>query len=230
VASRTLEPELMDDPALEAGAHRRALRGLRRLNRLSSSAAIVWGEIADLLREGKPVRVLDLATGGGDVPIALWRRAAKLGLPLHVAGCDVSDVAVDFARGEACRAGADAEFFRLNALTDGIPGGFDVVTCSLFLHHLRDEQCVSLLRRMAAAARRRVVVNDLLRSPLNAALVWLGAHAVTTSRIVHVDAMRSVRAALDLETARKLADEAGLRGAVIRSRPLCRFSLTWSKP
>ncbi len=225
-----LQPELMDDPALDAAAHTKALRGLRRLNRISSSTAIVWREIADLLHEGRPVKVLDLATGGGDVPIALWQKARKTKLPPHISGCDVSDVAVDFARTEANRAGASVEFFTLNALTGEIPSGYDVITCSLFLHHLHDEQCVTLLRRMAGAAKRRVVVNDLLRSPLNAALVWLGAHAVTTSRIVHIDAMRSIRAALDLSEAKSLAEKAGLGNAAVTSRPLCRFVLTWNKP
>ena len=59
---RELQPEAMDDPSLEAGRHRRALRGLSRLNRLSGSVRIVWPSIRALARrEKRRLRILDLA-------------------------------------------------------------------------------------------------------------------------------------------------------------------------
>src|SRR5204863_1578781 len=111
-------------------------------NSMSGSARILWRPVRDLIRShsGPVVRLLDVATGGGDVPIALWRRARGAGLKLEISGGDISPTALEVARHNAQAAGADIKFFRLDVVRDGIAEGFVVLTCSLCLHHLSDEQ------------------------------------------------------------------------------------------
>src|SRR5947207_3208402 len=122
VTRRRLQPEVMDRPDLDAASHHQALRGLQRLNFWSGSAGILWRPIRDLARSlGRPLRVLDLATGAGDVPIGLWRRAARAGLDLQIEGCDVSPRAVAYARQQAERFRADVRFFPLNVCDDDHP-------------------------------------------------------------------------------------------------------------
>jgi hypothetical protein len=83
---------------------------------------------------------------------------------------------------------------------------------------------------MAAAARRAVLVDDLVRSRLGFALVWMGRYLLTSSPVVHVDGPLSVRAALSIGEARDLAERAGLQGCTIRRHWPERFLLTWRKP
>src|SRR5205823_6199381 len=131
LAQRHREPEIMDQPGLDPARHRAALAGLARINRVSGSDRILWGPIARLARQrpGQTLRVLDLATGGGDVPLRLWQRARRAGLAIELAGADVSSTAVALARDRAQTAGAALEFFPLNALQDDLPAGFDVLAC-----------------------------------------------------------------------------------------------------
>ena len=99
---RRLHPELMDQPELDASRHVMALRGLERLNRWSRSAGIIWSEIHRFLPSRKKAfRILDLASGAGDVPIELWKRARGLGHPVEIHGWDKSAVAVEYARHRA---------------------------------------------------------------------------------------------------------------------------------
>src|SRR2546430_11355929 len=56
-------------------------------------------------------------------------------------------------------------------------GVADVVTSALTLHHLEPDGAVASLREMAAAARRAVIVNDLLRTRLAFGLVWLATES-----------------------------------------------------
>ncbi len=238
MSRRDRQPELMDDPDLEPDRHRRALAGLARLNRISGSGRLVWSALRDLVVQGgaAPLRVLDIATGGGDVPLALVRCARRAGVKIEVDGGDVSPTALAAARAAAERSASGrggavpVRFFPLDALRETLPRGYDAVVCSLFLHHLSEESAVQLLAAMAAAARRRVVVNELRRSPVNAALVTAAARLVTRSRIVHVDGLRSVRAAFSPRELRALARRAGLGGAVVKSRFPCRMLLTWDRP
>src|SRR4051812_1092457 len=194
---RQREPEEMDDPTIATERLHGALTGLQRLNFVSNSARIVWRPIRQLARELKPnrLRVLDVATGAGDVPIALWKRAQRSRIGLDICGIDFSPRSVEFARQQAAKIAAPIQFECRNALTDELQTNFDVVMCSLFLHHLSNEDATILLQRMAAAARRMVLVSDLRRGPYGLALAYTASRLLTRCDIVHVDAVKSVRAA-----------------------------------
>lgn len=226
-------PERMDDPALDEAAQVSALRGLQRINWLSRSAAIVWPPIRDLARTmpvgARPLRVLDIATGAGDVPIGLWRRAVRAGWPMEMAGCDLSPGAVRHARQQATRASAPVHFFQLDALRQELPRGYDVLICSLFLHHLDNGEAAELLGKLSVAARHLVLVNDLRRDGLGWLLAWSCPRLLTASPVVHSDAVLSVRAAFTLAEMRELAVRAGLAGATIGPRWPRRFLLCWRK-
>ncbi len=228
VKQRQRLPEIMDQPNLDEARHRHALRGLRRLNRWSASAGILWPALRDLARRSvTPLRVLDVATGGGDLPIRLCQLACRAGLVLEMAGCDISATALDHARMEADRAGAVVDFFRCDVLNEALPRNYDVVISSLFLHHLDEEQAVALLRRAAAAADQAVLINDLRRSTPGVCLAWVASRLLTMSPVVHVDAPRSVRAAFTIAEVRELARRAGLHEALVQRKWPLRFLLAW---
>src|SRR5262249_52402604 len=153
---------------------------------------------------GASLRLLDVATGAGDVPVRLWKRARRAGYGWQVSGCDLSPVAVAYARGRAASAGADVHFFVHDVLGNEPLPPADAVTCSLFLHHLDEAQAVALLRRLAEAAPL-VLVNDLERSLGGLALAHVATRLLTTSEVVHADGPRSVEGAFTAAEARALA-------------------------
>jgi 2-polyprenyl-3-methyl-5-hydroxy-6-metoxy-1,4-benzoquinol methylase len=228
---RHLQAEEMDRPDITESAFAGSLHALERINWLSGSAGILWPAIRDLAREnpGQPLRLLDIASGAGDLPIRLWRRACHAGISLEVHGCDRSAHAVRFARERSQAASADVQFSQIDALNDPYPGQYDIVTSSLFLHHLDHGQAVELMRRMAAAARRLVLVNDLNRSRLGFVLAWLGTRILTRSRVAHVDGPRSVEGAFTPQEALELAQRSGLHGATVARRWPCRYLLKWKR-
>ena len=88
--ARKRVPELMDDPNLDYQSHVQALRGLARLNAASFSPESIWSEIeSDVARLQRPLRVLDVATGGGDIPIAIYQKAKRSGLKIEIVGSDI---------------------------------------------------------------------------------------------------------------------------------------------
>jgi len=228
---RIREPEIMDDPVLDGDHHEAALRGLSRLNYLSGSARTIWPSLAALARQldRQQLRVLDVATGAGDVPVRLWRMARRAGLHLEIHGLDVSPRAVEFAARRAAAEQAAIHFSVLDVLAGSLPGGFDVVACSLFLHHLAEEQAVLLLQAMANATQHLVLVNDLRRSAVGLALTHLAAWTLSGSDVVRVDGPRSVRAAFTVVEAAALARAAGLKGAIVERHWPFRFLLSWER-
>jgi len=229
--SRVCEPEIIDQPGLDIDRHRHALRGLERINAWSGSVRLFWPALRALaLRQApRPVRVLDVGSGGGDVLRKLRRRAARAGLSMVLEGCDRSAAAVTFAQERAAAAGADLRFFAADALQQDLPGDYDAVVCSLFLHHFNDEQAVIVLRRMAAASRDLVLINDLRRCFAGWLLAHTAGRVLTTSPVVHVDGPRSVAAAWTRAEILALAQRAGMAGATYRAYWPCRFLLSWKK-
>ena len=226
---RNRRPEIMDQPDLDEQQHARALEGLATLNVLSRSGRILWAELRSLARrQGTPLRVLDVASGGGDVPLDLAQRAQRQGVRLQIDGCDVSPFAVRFAQQRTAQR-TDVQFFEHDVLRDPLPGGYDAVTCSLFLHHLSEAEAVRLLSALAGAGRL-VLVNDLCRSRTGYVLVWSACRLLTRSRVVHVDGPRSVEAAFTPAELRTLAERSGLSGATVSRRWPQRMLLKWERP
>jgi 2-polyprenyl-3-methyl-5-hydroxy-6-metoxy-1,4-benzoquinol methylase len=225
---RRLQPELMDQPELDSSQHVEALRGLERLNRWSRSARIIWSEIHRILpSRRKKFRILDIASGAGDVPIELWKRAWGLRHPVEIHGWDKSSVAVEHARHRAAQSEAKVEFHVGDALTQPLPGNFDVIISSLFLHHLQESQAIDLLRRMRLAAKQMTLVNDLERCYIGYLVALLASRVLTRSEVVHTDALRSVAGAYTRQEVRVLAHTAGMTRARVVSRWPFRFLLSW---
>lgn len=200
----------MDDPGLEPARHRRALRALRRVNVVSGTTGRIWRVVEpEARRRSRPLRILDVGCGGGDTLVALGRRAAAAGVSLELHGCDRSPLALDEARASAASAGVHVHLHRLDVLEDELPDGFDLVTVTLFLHHLDRAQAVRLLERLGRVAPGGIV-QDLVRSRLGYALAWAGLRVLSRSRVAWVDGPRSVAAGFSLDEAARLAGDAGL--------------------
>jgi len=225
-------PELMDDPGLNADLHHAALRGLRRINLVSRGTDMLWSKLRHVARKPRtrPLRVLDVACGGGDFVVGITKRAAKSRVPLEIDGCDISPRAVEYASKLAAREGiGHRSFFVADAIRDQLPDDYDVVMCSLFLHHLDEEDATQLLKQMASACRHRVLVSDLRRTRIGYTLAVVGCRLLTRSPVVHTDGPLSVRAAWSDAEVRSLAAAAGMQEAQLTHHWPQRFLLTWSK-
>jgi 2-polyprenyl-3-methyl-5-hydroxy-6-metoxy-1,4-benzoquinol methylase len=224
----------MDDPSLDPELHAAALRGLARINVVSRASAPLWKAIEPLAVRanalGTSLTVLDIATGSADVPLALagFAKARGVGLELHA--CDISSRALEHAAERAKNAGVTLRTFEADVLHGALPGVFDVVTCSLFLHHLDEADVVAVLAAMRAAARQQVVVSDLRRTRLGLALATVVPKVLTRSPVVHTDAVLSARAAWTIEELSAMAARAGMPGCEIRPCWPSRMALTWSPP
>lgn len=228
--TRKRVPELMDNPELDFKIHAEALRGLEKLNQISNSADSLWSEIEPLARQkSDTLRIFDVATGAGDIPIALWKRAQQAGLKVDIVGSDISLDALKYASNMAREKKASIQFQKLNVFEDDLPSDFDVVITSLFTHHLDPDDVTMLLKKMKAAAKSKVIVNDLVRSEISYAIVWLGTRIFSRSPIVHYDGPVSVNASYTNSELLELAQKAGMRNSSVKACPPCRQLLIWRR-
>ena len=218
--------ELMDEPDVDRAALAENLRDLREFNRIFGWTRSVLDAVARIVRhEGlRQFRLLDVATGSGDVPLAVLGWAARRGLRPTLVGSDIHPATLRIAARHTC--GSGLELVRHDALAAPFKAGsFDIVTCNLSLHHFPPEPAVHLLRELGRVGRY-VVVSDLERSR---AAYWgalVVAHLLRHSLTSH-DGPVSVRRAYTSEEAQWLAARAGLRVTARRVFPF-RIVLTGS--
>ena len=225
-ATRNIVPELMDDPTLPSSEHDAALRGLARLNTISFAHRALCGIAMRATRGLEHVTLLDVAAGSGDVSLAVARRLQAAGKRVSVTGVDVSGHAALAARARFEAAGIKARFETADALEDPLPTA-DLVMCTLFLHHLSDREITPLLARLTSATNRVLLINDLRRGRAGLVASMVVPRLVTRSPVVHVDAVRSYRAALPADELRGFAKDAGLANARVRHAFPYRMTLEW---
>jgi 2-polyprenyl-3-methyl-5-hydroxy-6-metoxy-1,4-benzoquinol methylase len=226
---RVHDPELMDTRSYPEPVVRGTLDFLTLTNRFFGGNAAVLDPLkAWRPRWSGPVSVLDVGTGGADVPLALAAWARREGVPLRVTAVDLTP---GIARLAARRARRFPEIeVRRADLFDVARSGetFDYVTASLFLHHVPEKDLVAALQAMDRLARRGLVVSDLHR---RAAGYW----AVTVlSRlagnfVVRHDGPLSVRRAFRPEELDELARRAGLSYLKAEVLPWFRLRLAGQK-
>ncbi|WP_145062422.1 methyltransferase domain-containing protein [Engelhardtia mirabilis] len=218
----------MDDPSLPEAEHRAALRGLARLNAWSASDRALFAPIRQLSLElGRPVRLLDVACGGGDQLVRLARRARRAGIDLRPAGCDLSTVALDVSADRARRAGFEVRFFQRDVITEGIPRGYDVIVCSLFVHHLSDDDAAELFAAIEEASPRLALIQDLRRLKRGALLAAAASRLLTRSEVVRTDSLLSVGAAFELDEIEHMSQQAGMYTSRLRRVWPLRWQLEW---
>jgi SAM-dependent methyltransferase len=204
------EPELMDLPQPVTPELEKDLANLVGLNRHFGSHRIVRKFLRGWLAADRPWRVLDLATGAGDIPrlIATW--AKTRGIAVEIDAVDANPATLEIASRQSA-AHPEIRWHRGDALTFGDPGAYDVVCCSLALHHFSEADAVTLLRRCRELSRRFVLVTDLERSVSTRLGVWLVTALIYRDPMTKFDGRLSARRAFSFAEMRTLAGTAGWR-------------------
>lgn len=232
LSKRNRLPEWMDEPDIDPALHLHALQGLARLNYFSKSVNLLWRPLRKLAlakAHHHDFSVLDVATGRGDIPLALSKKAQQAGINIKFSVTDKSSFALNLVKAEAEQCNLPIQCFETDALHGPPFPIHDVVICSLFLHHVDNDEAIILMKRMAKSARIAILINDLDRSWLNWNMVWVASRLLTTSPVVHMDGPRSVAGAFNQAEVLELAKQAGLLGVKVETRWPCRFLLTWNK-
>ena len=235
--SRVLVPELMDDPAIDPVVHRRALNGLRRINKLCQTSSQIAKEILAIAKKHQRtnLNILDIGCGSGDIAFDVARRLASQ-VECKVTGWDISQTAVDCAAAGWAnqqnrmpvqkRSNVQINFQQADVFQPS-DAKFDIVYCCLFLHHFTEQQAVQLLQRMREIATLAVLVDDLIRSRTGLVLAQIGCQLLSRSPVVHFDGPQSVRAAFTQTEATNMAAMAGMRSCTTRKHWPERYLLRW---
>jgi SAM-dependent methyltransferase len=190
----------------------RNLGDISRLNRIGTTQSIVR-QVAPFLARlgaGRTLRILDVGTGGADIPLAIAQWAREHDHRLRIVALDTHPKILAYAA-RAARDTPEVQVIGGDAFDAPIrPGSIDLALCSLVLHHLTEDGVVNLLRRLANLVRIGFIVNDFRRGRLAWAAVWLATHLTRCGSMARHDGPLSVRRAYTPAELAQLSGRAAL--------------------
>ncbi|HEX8504739.1 MAG TPA: methyltransferase domain-containing protein [Hymenobacter sp.] len=218
---RASGPELMDDLTLATDALRQNLDELETINTWLGGYQPVLNALSRLrprFPSGRPLRVADLGSGGGDTLRHVARWARQHSVDVALTGIDANQFMLDYAAAKS-RDYPEIAYRKFDIFSPAFQNEpYDVLTCSLFCHHFTDDELVTLLWQWQRQAQLAVVINDLHRH-------WLAYHSIKWltrllggSYLVQHDAPLSVARAFTRHDWVKLLAQAGITNYELRWR------------
>jgi len=194
-----ISPELFSD-----------LRNLRALNRYFGSYRLIRHFLRRWLRPNDNFRILDLATGSGDIPRLVVEFARTIGAKVEIDAVDFQPSTIEIAR-HLSGGFPEIRYHCADILQFGQERSYEIVLCSLALHHFSEDKAVALLRRCRALSQGKVLVSDLCRGWLAKAGVDLLTATFFREPMTRNDARASAARAFSFQELDRLAREAGWR-------------------
>jgi SAM-dependent methyltransferase len=196
------------------------LRDIARVDRLTfaNRPTLSWLDelIAAQPKLTRPLRVVDVGCGYGDMLRRIDAWGAKRGVAVALTGIDLNPNAIRAAK-EATPSGQRIEWIVGDALADAA-GEVDVVVSSLLTHHLTNAQIVQFIRWMERSALRGWFINDLHRRPVPYHLFRLWCRFTNWHPFVKNDGPVSIRRSFVMEDWQRLCASAGLAPQFITIR------------
>lgn len=187
-------PEILDSDACSAADVETSMRDMGRVNRWFGGVTTTQKMVERVacVARMKQLSLLEVAAGSGEVPQKVRQRLARRGITLEVSLLDRSCSHLP----RNCRHGIP-QSRRIVSDALALPfgdGAFDVVSCSLFAHHLNAMLLAQFARESLRVSRRALLINDLIRHPVHLALAYAG-FPIMRSRVAWLDGLTSVRRA-----------------------------------
>ena len=224
--------ELMDLPRLDGAELREALRDLERLNRLFGGTNLILSHLGRLVKTYRlsgTISILDVGTGGADIPRAIVRWAEKRELQVEIVACDRHEQILE-AASTLCSGFTQISLVKEDALKLPYPPEhFDFSISSLTLHHLSAEEAVAVLQKLNELSRVGFIVNDLYRSRLAYIGVFVGTRLFSRNRLIRHDGPLSVLRAFTFQELRGMAQQAGLPDVKLYRHPFFRVAVIREK-
>ena len=187
--------EIMDDFGLNGPELKNTLRDLEKINSWLGGNKITKDGVEKLLNsriKGKTIKIADIGCGNGAMmrKLAVWGR--NKGYSFEFVGIDANSHAIQIAE-ELSKDYPEISFLSLNVFSDDFGKmEFDIILCTLTLHHFSDSEIEQLMRNFSEMAKVGVVINDLQRSKAAYYLFKAFCRAFSIREINRKDGLTSI--------------------------------------
>ena len=201
-------PELMDRPQPVTRELERDLANLRSFNRWFGGHRLVQHFLRCWLKPNGKARILDVATGSGDIPRLIVDHARRQNVLVQIDAIDQQESTIEIARGLSA-AYPEIDFFCADLFEWNPPEPYHVVLCSLTLHHFSNDDAVRVLQKIRELSTGRVLLADLRRARWLTCAIYFVTATIYRDEMTKTDARLSAARAFSFVEMRGLAERAG---------------------
>lgn len=166
---RSFEQEMMDAPDVDTQLLHQNLRELETINILTGGPELTFKAVKNLIKgtAQKEITLVDIGYGAGDFLQYMVRKSHELPVPVRLIGVDYSPHVRAYIDNYHADLTHHVEFVTAD-YRDYFRQGHqvDIVTASLFCHHLNNEELGEFLTYIKDYAFMGAVINDLHRHPV----------------------------------------------------------------
>jgi len=165
---RTDAPEIMDDFALEGEILRDALDKIAKINQLLGGNKITLEGLERLISNSgdREITICDMGCGNGDMLRAIADYGLENDLKFKLIGIDANAFTISHAK-KLSRTYSNIRYSCENIFGDDFQKSeYDIMLCTLTLHHFKDREILELLGKLYTQTRIGIIINDLHRSAL----------------------------------------------------------------
>jgi hypothetical protein len=208
---RSFDPavlEMMDRPQSPSIELELDLKRIRQLNRWFGSHRLVLGFMEEWIKPRRQMRIVDLATGSGDIPRLIVDYARSIGATVEIDALDRQAATLEIAASLSSDY-PEIRFLEADILKWQPDNRCEMVLNSMSLHHFSEEDAIRLLHLCNELAQEFVLVSDLRRGLSLQAGVYLLTALIFRERMTRFDARLSAERAFSFSELRDLANRAG---------------------
>lgn len=165
---RSSAAEQLDDFSLSGIELNQALDKIASINRLLGGNQVTLSGVITLMRlitVERLVKIVDFGCGNGDMLRALAVYARNRGIRFELTGIDANAAAITHATALSLEF-PEIKYICCDFLTSESSEIYDIILCTLTLHHFSNDQIEGLLKVFRQKAILGIVINDLHRHRL----------------------------------------------------------------
>ena len=222
------ELELMDRPQPVSPELERDLENLRQLNRWFGSYALISFFLSRWIKPGARLRIVDLATGSADIPRLIAEYGRKIGAELKIDALDRQSSTLEIAK-QLSGNYPEIALVGANILEWQSTEPYDLVFCTLALHHFSEGDAVRVLKRCRELSRKFALVSDLRRGWFGRVGVHFLTATIFREPMMKYDGRLSIALAFSFAELNQLARRAGWTNFGHKAFPFARQAI-WLEP
>jgi len=168
-SKRSDRTEIMDDLEMEGDLLSRSLAKLDWINKWLGGNNVTLKGLDQLIvghPKDKVLKIVDIGSGSGDMLRLVTDKLRRQGRKVDILGMDANDFTVNYARTES------SDYPEIKYQTEYVSADtfdnleYDILLGTLFLHHLKDDDIIEVMKIGTQKAKLGVIINDLNRSKI----------------------------------------------------------------
>jgi 2-polyprenyl-3-methyl-5-hydroxy-6-metoxy-1,4-benzoquinol methylase len=211
---RSANLELLDQPEIPAADIELNMRELETINRTLGGHDITLNGFFRLYTNQSELHICEIGCGGGDNGRAIENKLKTKDIDLIYTGIDINPDCIRFAKSKKWK--SRAHFLVNDYKKVHFEVQPDILFCSLFCHHFKNEELVEMFRWMYKNSHLGFFINDLHRHPLAYHSIRILTSLFSNSYLVKHDAPLSVLRGFKKKELEDLLCRAGISNFTIR--------------